>query len=59
VTVETEKLIETMIRAKLSEWVESIKPLLERGKFRGTIDLSMDVDVEKRDVRLKSRITPG
>ncbi len=58
VTVETKKLIEAMIRTKLAEWVESIKPLLECPKWRGTIELSLDVDMEKQDVKIKNRIIP-
>jgi hypothetical protein len=57
--VETKKLIEAMIRTKLAEWVESIKPLFECSKFRGTIELSLDVDMEKPDVKIKNRIIPA
>jgi hypothetical protein len=58
VSVETKKFMESLILLKLHEWLESITPMLECSRFRGTFQLALDVDMEKHDVKLKTFVQP-
>lgn len=56
ISVESKAFMKNLLLLKLHEWLESIEPMLECSRFRGTFQLALDVDMEKRDVKLKTYV---
>jgi len=59
VSVETKKLTEAKVIAKLSEWVRNLKGILDCADFKGVIVLEMHLDVANGSCVIRQQFKPG
>jgi hypothetical protein len=57
--VETKKLTEAKVIAKLSEWVRNLKGILDCADFKGVIVLEMHLDVANGSCVIRQQFKPG